>query len=283
MDTTRNKELARRWFDAMNAGDLSITETLFSPDYRLHLAGTPDDARGPAAIRAALGAYRAALPDLRFTVHEIAGEGGTVVARWTAEGTHRGEIMGLAPTGRRVRWSGSSVLHFADGRITEDWVNHEESSLQAQLGAPRPGAATELIRAMHAAFDRRDAEATAALCTPDVEFVAVPLGQTFRGPEGVLAFQELWHRAFPDARTEIGSITDAGDRVAVEFTGIGTHTGPLAGPDGDVPPTGRGVRIRFCDFVELRDGRVARTRTYWDQADFAAQLGLAPEPAAAAA
>ncbi|HWK88701.1 MAG TPA: ester cyclase, partial [Longimicrobium sp.] len=181
------------------------------------------------------------------------------------------------------RWSGSSVLHFADGKVTEDWVNHEESALLAQLGAPQPGAGTRVMRAMYAAFNARDEAAAAALCTPDVEFVAVPTGQTFRGPEGLAAFHEIWQRAFPDARAEVRSITDGGDRVAVEFAGIGTHDGPLDTPAGEVPPTGRRVEILFCDFVELRGGLVHRLRTYWDPMDFMAQLGLAPEAAAAAA
>jgi steroid delta-isomerase-like uncharacterized protein len=132
----RNRQLALRWFAAMNAGDLgAVVDELFAPGYRLHVTGGPRDARGPAAIRAVIGGYRAAFPDLRFTVHETAAEGDTVCVRWTAEGTHRGPLMGVEPSGARARWTGISWLHFADGRVAEDWVENDVVGMMQQLGA----------------------------------------------------------------------------------------------------------------------------------------------------
>ena len=110
-ETERNRQQALRWFAAMNAGDLgAVVDELFAPDYRLHVTGGPEGVRGPAAIRAVIEGYRAAFPDLRFTVHETMAEGGTVGVRWTAEGTHRGPLMGMEPTGNAARWTGISWL-----------------------------------------------------------------------------------------------------------------------------------------------------------------------------
>lgn len=132
-DAERNRQLALRWFAAMSAGDLDVTDELFAPDYVLHVTGGPEGVRGPAAIRAVLEGYRAAFPDLRFTVHETVADGGTVCVRWTAEGTHRGPLLGLEPTGARARWTGISWLHFVDGKVAEDWVENDVFGMIQQL------------------------------------------------------------------------------------------------------------------------------------------------------
>jgi predicted ester cyclase len=66
----------------------------------------------------------------------------------------------------------------------------------------------------------------------------------------------------------------AGDRAASEHTGRGTHTGPLAGPTGELPPTGRRFELRSAELYELRGGKVARVRAYYDVATLLRQLGL---------
>ena len=137
----RNRELALRWFAAMNARDLDATEELFAPDYRLHLPEAPEDLRGPAAIRAVIEGYVAAFPDLRFTVLGAVAEGDTVVVRWRAEGTQRGALGGAPATGRAAGWTGTSWLRFAGGRVAEDWVEHDTLGMMRQLGLlPAPPA-----------------------------------------------------------------------------------------------------------------------------------------------
>ncbi|HEX6746514.1 MAG TPA: ester cyclase [Longimicrobium sp.] len=131
--TERNRQLALRWFAAMNAGDLGVVDELFAPDYRLHLTGGPEDARGPAVIRGVIEGYLAAFPDLHFTVHETVAAGDVVCVRWTAEGTHRGPLLGVEPSGARARWTGISWLRFADGKVAEDWVENDVFGMMQQL------------------------------------------------------------------------------------------------------------------------------------------------------
>jgi steroid delta-isomerase-like uncharacterized protein len=126
--------VARRWFEAMNAGDLDAVVALFADDYRLHYPDVPADARGPEVIRSLVAAYRAAFPDLAFTVDDIVAAGDTVLVRWTAEGTNQGSLMDAAPTGRRARWGGMSLLRIRDGRIVEDWVENDRLGMLQQLG-----------------------------------------------------------------------------------------------------------------------------------------------------
>jgi predicted ester cyclase len=68
-------------------------------------------------------------------------------------------------------------------------------------------------------------------------------------------------------------------RMTEKRTCKGTHTGPLASPQGMVPPTGRTLALRFCEIFEVEAGRIATHRTYYDQMEFAQQLGLIPATA----
>ena len=121
----RNRAMALRWFAAMNRGELEVVYELFAESYVLHVANGPEGVFGPAVIRGVIEAYRAAFPDLAFTVQETVAEGSTVVVRWAVEGTNLGELMGMPATGRRARWTGTSWLRFAGGRIVEDWVESD--------------------------------------------------------------------------------------------------------------------------------------------------------------
>ena len=68
----------------------------------------------------------------------------------------------------------------------------------------------------------------------------------------------------------------AGDRVVLESVCVGTNTGPMHTPQGELQPTGRAVRLDPCDIYEAEAGRIRRHRIYYDQMGFLAQLGLTP-------
>ena len=85
--------------------------------------------------------------------------------------------------------------------------------------------------------------------------------------------------ACPDGRHTLTDVVEDGDRFAVEGTWTGTHTGPMAGPAGEIPPTGRSVVLPFCGIAVRRGERIASVTVYLDQLTMLAQLGLVPEPA----
>ena len=103
-------------------------------------------------------------------------------------------------------------------------------------------------------------------------------------PEGTArgraAIRERWGRdkvAFPDRTLTIDVIFEQGDTVASEFTWAATNTGPLVQPDGtELPPTGRRIRAKGMELVQVRDGKAAAHRGYWDTMALAGQLGLLP-------
>jgi len=84
------------------------------------------------------------LPDVHFTVDDIIAEGDKVAARWTSTGTHKGELMGIPSTGKKVMVTGIVINHFADGKIVDDWESYDILGMMQQLGViPSPGQGEE--------------------------------------------------------------------------------------------------------------------------------------------
>jgi steroid delta-isomerase-like uncharacterized protein len=131
-----------------------------------------------------------------------------------------------------------------------------------------------IARRYYDAFNARDMSAAVALADAELEWINLAFGATFRGAEGFRQFLENYATAFPDSRVEVRSVIAHGDRVAVEFTAQGTHRGPLVGPAGEIPATGRSVQLQLCEVLQLRDGKIVRGRSYYDSGTMLRQLGL---------
>jgi len=128
--------LARRSFDEIwNAGNLDAADELFSPDYVNHDPMSPEVPPGPRGVKQIAAMYRRAFPDLRFSIDEMLTAGDRVITRWTGQGTQRGALRGLPPSGRQVRVTGISIHRIAGGRIVETWVNWDTLGMMEQLGA----------------------------------------------------------------------------------------------------------------------------------------------------
>jgi steroid delta-isomerase-like uncharacterized protein len=118
-----------------NQGQLALADELFAADYVRYDPATPNIGTGPGAARQALTNYRDAFPDLRLNICDLLADGDKVVLRWTARGSHRGELRGIAPTGKEITTTGITIFRIADGRIAEEWVNWDTLGLLQQLGA----------------------------------------------------------------------------------------------------------------------------------------------------
>jgi steroid delta-isomerase-like uncharacterized protein len=131
-----NKALAKRLIDeAFNAGRLEVVDEVFSNDFVGHDPALPQDMRGPAAAKELIAGYRAAFPDIRLTIEDQIAEGDRVVTRWRGTGTHRGELFGIAPTGKQATVDGITIDRIVNGRIAESWDNWDTLGLMQQLGA----------------------------------------------------------------------------------------------------------------------------------------------------
>src|SRR5258708_21063967 len=125
-----NKKVVRRLFeDLWNKGNLPVADELFSPNYAHHDPSTPDVGRGPESEKKRATLYRTAFPDLRLTIEDIFAEGETVVARWSCRGTHKGDLSGIAPTGKQFTISGVSVARLTAGTMAESCISRATMGL----------------------------------------------------------------------------------------------------------------------------------------------------------
>src|SRR5262249_15080226 len=98
-----------------------------------------EPARGKQGERDLIELYRGAFPDLRFTVDEQVVEGDKVATRWTARGTHEGDLRGIPPTHRAGAASGITIATFRDGKLVSAWTMWYVFGLFSQLGiVPQP-------------------------------------------------------------------------------------------------------------------------------------------------
>ena len=123
-----------------------------------------------------------------------------------------------------------------------------------------------------AAFNAKDADGEP--WSDDAEFVA-PNG-SMDGREEVLGFLGVFWDAFPDVRLVMSRLLAEGSVVAAEGRLIGTHTGVMRTPAGDVAATGRQVDVRWMSSYEVRGDELASEHLYFDQAELLGQLGLMP-------
>ena len=130
-----------------------------------------------------------------------------------------------------------------------------------------------VVDRFYLAFDAGDIEAAVSLAAHDIEMIDPGLGTT-TGLEPFREYLATLKRAVPDAKAVIEQTYEAGDTVVVEGRFVGTFTGPLASPDGDVEPTGASVDLRFADVSRVADGRLVSYHTYYDQLSLLTQLGL---------
>ncbi|WP_175410343.1 ester cyclase [Streptomyces sp. TRM64462] len=127
-----NKAVVRRLIDTWNSGDLEGMTRFWAPDM-VHYGRDGKPLPG-ADVAAEMGRFMRAFPDLRLTVHSLVAEGDLVATRLTVEGTHRGEYLGLPPTGRRVSCSLLGQLRIVDGAVVEHWGVADGLYLLEQLG-----------------------------------------------------------------------------------------------------------------------------------------------------
>jgi steroid delta-isomerase-like uncharacterized protein len=136
-----NKALARRSWELVTEGSPDTLgdalAEVYAEDFVLHEAG--EDIVGIEGLAQFVSMMRSALPDLRITIQDDMAEGDKVVTRWIAQGTHQGEMMGLAPTGTRVTATGITIHRIAEAKIVEEWSNWDALGMMQQLGAvPSP-------------------------------------------------------------------------------------------------------------------------------------------------
>jgi steroid delta-isomerase-like uncharacterized protein len=133
MAVEENKALVLRAFEAANAGDVEASVAATAPDARLN--GEPFGREGD---RERTQRLLAAIPDVQYELHDLIAEGDKVAVRYTMRGTQRGELLGIAPTGKAVSMPITTIYRISNGQIVELWENYDALGLLQQLGAIPP-------------------------------------------------------------------------------------------------------------------------------------------------
>jgi len=138
MSTEGNKALVRRFVEEFwNEGNMSVADEMMARDAEIHMpTGEIVDLDG---LKGFAATFRGSFPNWHSTFEELVAEGDRVAERWTGRGTHRGELQGIAPTGKRVEVPGSVFYRLAEGKIVEFRGQLDMMSLMQQLGGmPSP-------------------------------------------------------------------------------------------------------------------------------------------------
>ncbi|NOT36606.1 MAG: SnoaL-like domain-containing protein [Saprospiraceae bacterium] len=145
---------------------------------------------------------------------------------------------------------------------------------------PKPDPAIELGRTnaemtskVHDLFSKNQFDECTKYATPNVQIVAHSMGASFNGQEEFLNFMAGFKQAFPDMVITHNNILGIGEKVAVEFTAIGTHTGPLQTPNGAIPASGKKVELKVSEFWEWKDGKISKITNYQDAVSLLRQIG----------
>ena len=139
MSTTEaNKILVRRFYEALDEGNLAGAYELLTPSYRVHVPSNPEQTL--EGYKQSAAQLYEAFPDLRHNLEDMIAEGDKVVTRLTAHGTNTGNFFGLSPTGKAVTVSEIAIFRIADGQIVEQWPQSDALGMMQQLGLrPAPG------------------------------------------------------------------------------------------------------------------------------------------------
>jgi len=131
----KNKAIVRHCFEEVEKGNWAIFDELLTRDYVYHEPGrsfTRDESKQ------FMQSVRAAFPDGHATIVDMIAEGDKVVTRYTSSGTHKGEFMGIAATGKKVVVTGIVISRIDQGKIAEEWEEFDALGFMVQLGVIPP-------------------------------------------------------------------------------------------------------------------------------------------------
>jgi len=136
-EVAANKALFKRFHEAANTGDFDFLaktiDEVVAPDAVIRTP-LPIEATGADALKQIWAMLLRIYPDIHLIVEDLIGEGDKVVGRTTVTGTHRGEFMGVAPTGKSVTYNEMFIFRIADGRVVETWGVVDVYAQMKQIG-----------------------------------------------------------------------------------------------------------------------------------------------------
>ena len=296
----RNKAVALRFKKLQGTKDEHLIEKeVLAPDYKrlrggmLNLANNARDQGFPSS-----GSYlRAAFPDRVDVIEEVIAEGDKVGLLFRLTGTHRGNLFGIPPTGRKVDVWEAAILRIADGRVIEGWFMADEAGMLKQLGAKLPqrkdgkliappvagegesgDAWLARLRAQPAvtqAERNKIVVASSKSSNPPKDYRAVDYKQKRQGFQHLRDYgvangvaKQTPTSALPDRSDLVDEFISEGGKVWMKFRIAGTHKGPLYGH----PATNRRVEIPEIGIATFADGKWQEGWYFGDELGMMLQL-----------
>jgi len=292
MSAEENKEIVRRFYEQMDKGNRAIIGQLFATNFVFHVPGSPD-IHGPEGFKEFATPFLTAFPDLKHVIEDMIAEGDKVAVRFTFPGTHKGEFMGIAPTGKKVVYTAIGISRIANGKYVESWAEHDALGLLQQLGVVpaeerknftwgepsevtgEPGDPEENKALVRRAFE--EVWNQGKLDVIDEIFAAdfvyhIAGSPDIHGPDGEKQFVTMHRTAFPDIKFTVEDWIAEGDKVVTRWTFTGTHKGELMG----ISPTGVQVTMTGISIGRIAGGKIVEVWGNADSLGMLQQLGAVP-------
>jgi steroid delta-isomerase-like uncharacterized protein len=130
----KNKQVVRQFFEAADRQDIEgMGQLVSSTNYFFHFPGMPP--MDWNTHKQFFTAFTSSFPDLRHEIVDLVAEGDKVAVRFNVTGTHKGELQGIPPTGKKVSFGAMDFITLTDGKIVEDWLNADILGVMQQIGA----------------------------------------------------------------------------------------------------------------------------------------------------
>ena len=132
MTPEENKAIVHRFFDAVwNKKDDSLVDTYLAVDFVEHFPGMEG---GRDGFRRTAEVFRTAFPDIVLTIEDEIATTDRVVHRWNWQCTHKGNFLGIPPTGKKLNFSGMTIVRMKEGQIAERWAGLDQLGMYQQMG-----------------------------------------------------------------------------------------------------------------------------------------------------
>lgn len=128
-----NSKALGKFAEAVNSGNFAAFDEVVAPDCIDH-DPAPGQVPGPEGYRTFFTGMRTAFPDLSVAPDAVVADDESIAFAYTLTGTHKGPLMGIPPTGKKVKIRGLQISKFKDGKMVERWGSSDELGLLTQLG-----------------------------------------------------------------------------------------------------------------------------------------------------
>ena len=134
MSEEQNIGIIKRTVDLINQQKLSQLAELTHPNFKRHdLAGALPEVSGADGPVDLVQLVLRGIPDIHYKIEQIVAKDDRVVVQLRGTGTHQGEFLGVAGTGKRIEWNGINIYRFEDGKVIETWQLLDVRSLMRQM------------------------------------------------------------------------------------------------------------------------------------------------------